>query len=127
MLAAVSAYFGHGDWSTSLEDAHEISAWWIDPAKAKPGSWTPPDVGSVYSDAEIASLWNGQRQLILDAGAFGGMRGHSHAHSLNAVVRSGAHELLADPGVYTYTGEPEWRSFFRNTPMHNTVVVAGPD
>jgi hypothetical protein len=71
----------------------------------------------------------------VDAGPFGALNaGHSHSDTLNIVVRSGGAEILIDPGTYTYTGEPEWRDWFRGTEAHNTIridardqaVMAGP-
>ena len=36
-------------------------------------------------------------------------------------------DILADPGTYSYHGEPEWRSYFRSTIGHNTVEIGGRD
>jgi hypothetical protein len=35
--------------------------------------------------------------------------------------------VLADPGTYTYVGNPEWREKFRGSAAHNTVSVDGRD
>jgi hypothetical protein len=46
---------------------------------------------------------------------------------LSIVLRSGSADILIDPGTYTYTGEPEWREWFRGTRAHNTVCIDGRD
>jgi hypothetical protein len=53
--------------------------------------------------------------------------GHSHADALSFTFWSGGRELLVDPGTCVYNAAPEWRSFFRSTRAHNTVVVDGRD
>lgn len=35
--------------------------------------------------------------------------------------------ILVDSGTYTYTGNPEWRTYFRSTRAHNTVTVNQQD
>lgn len=52
---------------------------------------------------------------------------HAHADALAVEVRHDGVELLVDPGTYCYHGEPAWRSYFRSTAAHNTVVVDGRD
>jgi Heparinase II/III-like protein/Heparinase II/III N-terminus len=50
---------------------------------------------------------------------------HAHADALAVELRYGGVDILADPGIYCYHGEPAWRSYFRSTIAHNTVEVAG--
>jgi hypothetical protein len=50
---------------------------------------------------------------------------HAHADALSVEVRYAGVDILADPGTYCYHGEPEWRSYFRSTLAHNTVVLGG--
>jgi hypothetical protein len=70
----------------------------------------------------------GETQAIVDAGPFGALHaGHSHSDTLSIVVRSGGADILIDPGTYTYTGEPEWRDWFRGTQAHNTICIDGRD
>jgi len=52
---------------------------------------------------------------------------HAHADALSVEVRCDGVDILADPGTYSYHGEPEWRSYFRSTIGHNTVEVGGRD
>jgi hypothetical protein len=89
----------------------------------------------LFPDAGIAVMTCGATHALVDAGPFGAMHsGHSHSDTLSLVVRSGDEEILIDPGTYTYTGEPEWRDWFRGSSAHNTIridrrdqaVMAGP-
>lgn len=50
---------------------------------------------------------------------------HAHADALSLEVRYGGVDILADPGTYSYHGEPEWRSYFRSTVAHNTAEIGG--
>jgi hypothetical protein len=70
----------------------------------------------------------GDVHAIVDAGPFGALHsGHSHSDTLSIVLRSGGEEILIDPGTYTYTGEPEWRDWFRGASAHNTIRIDGRD
>jgi hypothetical protein len=114
---------------------HSQAVWWLGSAALdrRPGSGT---WGSrLFSDAGTAVLVAGANQVIFDGGPFGPWSaGHSHADTLNIIVRSDADEILIDPGTLTYVGEQKWRDWFRGTEAHNTVridrrdqaVAAGP-
>jgi len=82
----------------------------------------------LFPDAGLAVMTCGDTHAIVDAGSFGALHaGHSHSDTLSIVVRSGGAEILIDPGTYTYTGEPEWRDWFRGTQAHNTICIDGRD
>jgi hypothetical protein len=53
--------------------------------------------------------------------------GHGHADALSVLFQAGGRDLLIDSGTYTYSGEQDWRRYFRSTRAHNTVVVDGLD
>ncbi len=78
-----------------------------------------------YGLTRVAVGGNGGGQLLLDHGALGmaPSYGHGHADALSLVLNVGERELLIDTGTFSYTGEPEWRSYFRSTSAHNTVCV----
>jgi hypothetical protein len=62
--------------------------------------------------------------VIFDCGGMGlGAGGHAHADALSFTVFSGGREFLIDPGTSAYNCAPEWRSYFRSTAAHNSVVV----
>ncbi len=129
-LVALGAYFDEEQWRGSVDEVAEIGAWWLGSAVlvgARDG-WVPWGESSVYSDARVITLWRDNRQVIIDVAGLGATpAGHSHAHALSIVVRDGEYELLTDPGTYTYAGSARWRSVFRSTAMHNTVVIPGFD
>lgn len=64
-------------------------------------------------------------ELLFDHGQLGmpPSFGHGHADALSVILRLGGKTLMTDPGTYTYTGDPVWRSYFRGTRAHNTVCV----
>ncbi len=66
-------------------------------------------------------------RILADAGPLGylSIAAHGHADALSLTLSVGGHEVLIDPGTYTYQGEIEWREYFRGTSAHNTVTVDG--
>lgn len=80
-----------------------------------------------YTVARIAS--NPSLRLTFDHGPLGmpPSYGHGHADALAVILAAGDEDLLLDTGTYTYTGDQQWRRFFRGTRAHNTVTVDGQD
>ncbi|WP_435105022.1 heparinase II/III domain-containing protein [Arhodomonas sp. AD133] len=68
-------------------------------------------------------------KLVFDHGPLGmpPAFGHGHADALAIVLTVGDDDVLLDAGTYTYTGDPQWRAYFRGTRAHNTVTVDGID
>lgn len=68
-------------------------------------------------------------RLLLDAGPLGylSIAAHGHADALSLQLNVGGHEVLVDPGTYSYHTEPDWRAYFRGTRAHNTVEIDGLD
>jgi len=80
----------------------------------------------LFPDSGVGVMTCGSTHAVIDAGPFGALHsGHSHSDTLSIVLRSGDDEILIDPGTYTYTGDPEWRDWFRGTSAHNTVRING--
>jgi len=50
---------------------------------------------------------------------------HGHADALHIEMYCSGESCLRDCGTYTYNGPWEWRTYFRSTRAHNTVVVDG--
>jgi len=67
--------------------------------------------------------------LLFDHGPLGKSPsyGHGHADALSIMLNIGKQNILIDPGTYTYTRHAQWRSYFRSTRAHNTVMVDGLD
>ncbi|MHA1279687.1 MAG: alginate lyase family protein [Candidatus Helarchaeota archaeon] len=64
-------------------------------------------------------------KCIVDAGPLGylSLAAHGHADALSIYLSINGHELLIDPGTYTYYSSEKWRRYFRGTSAHNTVRV----
>ncbi|MBC7924834.1 MAG: alginate lyase family protein [Bryobacteraceae bacterium] len=129
-LATCSMLLNRPEWLLSPNDLPEQAAWWLDLKRdflqneatpsQPPSRWFP--------DAGVAVMRSGPVQAIVDAGPLGyGNAGHSHADTLNLLVRHHVTDVFLDPGTYTYVGDPEWRDRFRGTSAHNTVVINGLD
>jgi len=66
-------------------------------------------------------------QVILDAGPLGCPHsgGHGHADLLAIQCSFRGRPYVVDPGTFRYTADQGWRSYFRSTAAHSTVVVDG--
>ncbi|GBC93344.1 hypothetical protein HRbin15_01834 [bacterium HR15] len=73
-----------------------------------------------------ARVWNEKQQLVLCLQAGNSLSGqvHAHADSLSFTLSDEAGDLLIDPGGYGEVAD-KWRTYFRSTYAHNTVVVDG--
>lgn len=117
------------------------AAWWLlgrDALARLEQAWRRP-AGPLRSRALPQSgyylLQRGTRggddriSVLFDCGplGFGSLAAHGHADALSVVVRAFGDDLLVDPGTYDYFTYPKWRTYFRSTAAHNTVVVDGGD
>jgi hypothetical protein len=94
----------------------------------EPLRWNGAWESKLFPDAGIAVMISGDTHALVDVGRFGGLNsGHSHSDTLSIIIRAGGEEVLIDPGTYTYTGEPEWRDWFRGSSAHNTIRIDGLD
>lgn len=76
--------------------------------------------------AVMRSGWEeGGHHLIFDVGPLGCpvSAGHGHADLLGVQCSVSGVPYLVDSGTYCYTGESQWRDFFRSTAAHSTVLV----
>lgn len=64
-------------------------------------------------------------KLVADAGplGYGSLAAHGHADALSFTLSLGGHEMLVDPGTFTYRADSPWRAYFRGTSAHNTLRV----
>ncbi len=65
-----------------------------------------------------------QLYLLFDTGL--NQPWHAHFDLLNIVVSAYGHDLLIDPGRFTYNDGAE-RDYFKSTRAHNTIVIDGRD
>ena len=101
------------------------AAWWLGEV-AQPKLYTARS--KVFPDSGLISLVAGETQVLFDAGPFGWAgAGHSHADTLQIVMRRGDDAILGDPGTFVYTADANARDWFRGTAAHNTVVIDGQD
>jgi hypothetical protein len=67
--------------------------------------------------------------VVFDCGPLGykTIAAHGHADALSFTLRAFGLDVLVDPGTFDYFSYPHWRSYFRSTRAHNTVVVDDVD
>ena len=123
-LATCSQLFPEEQLPFQLEDLASQSEWWIGCRETSP---VPSrGVTCLFSDSGLASIAGRSTHTLVDTGRFGfGGAGHSHADTLSITARSGAREMLIDPGTFTYVADPQLRNLFRGTGFHNTIRING--
>ncbi|HEV8441372.1 MAG TPA: alginate lyase family protein [Methylomirabilota bacterium] len=134
LFAVAAAVFERPDFAWAAGGSAPETLWLLGPAAAArlqtlvprpppaPLSRVFPHGGYVV----MRSGWDRQaHQLILDAGPLGCpvSAGHGHADLLSIQCAVFGEPYIVDPGTCCYTGQGEWRDFFRGTAAHSTVRV----
>ena len=126
--AAVAARLGHAG-CVRAASGLDATAWWLfgaDGAARLEGVEPAPTPGSVLlPEAGLVILRSGRRRAVLDCGPHGhlSIAAHAHADALRLDVSFANSELVVDPGVGSYFGQPALREAFRGTGFHATVAV----
>ncbi len=92
---------------------------------------SPPLRSRAFPETGYYLLQKGRRDagdsvsVVFDCGelGFGAIAAHGHADALSFSLRASGVDVLVDPGTYDYFTYPKWRSYFKSTRAHNTVVV----
>ncbi len=86
-----------------------------------------PPACHTFSDSGYTVFRGGEDEFLMlfDHSPLGmpPLYNHGHADALSVTLSLGGYELLVDPGTFRYNGAPFYRSYFRGTSAHNTVVV----
>jgi uncharacterized heparinase superfamily protein len=129
--------FDRADWQAAAEVLDEATVWFL-------GSRLSEKMASPHVEAQVVGsklfpqggyammrAGRGTEALYLafDCGPFGYrlVPSHGHADALSFELYAHGHSLLVDPGVYSYHLGERWRTYFRSTQAHNTVVVDEKD
>jgi uncharacterized heparinase superfamily protein len=78
--------------------------------------------------AVMRSGWDEEaHQAIVDIGPIGCpvSGGHGHADLLSVQCSIFGEPCLVDAGTHSYTGDSQWRDFFRSTMAHSTIMIDG--
>ncbi|MCP4130808.1 MAG: hypothetical protein GY754_07485 [bacterium] len=95
----------------------------------------PVNLSHVYESAGIAIFKDSPDQtatyIVFRGGPTKLRKGvsfaHNHADSLSFELYSGQTTLLKDPGTYLYSGDEKWRTRYRETAAHSTIVIDKQD
>lgn len=87
-------------------------------------AWTP----IAMNECGYRKLYDGRTEVIIDCGNITAtyQPGHSHADTLNYVVRIDGIPVIVETGISTYD-PTQRRRYERSTPAHNCVCVDGVD
>jgi hypothetical protein len=136
LFSTAAAFFGRADYAWAAGEPALETRWLLGGAGAAAFDAlapAPPDAGCSRAFPAggyviMASGWHASAHaLTFDVGPFGcpGSAGHGHADLLSVQCSVFGSPYLVDPGTYTYTGDPGWRSAFRSTAAHSTVLIDG--
>jgi hypothetical protein len=95
------------------------------------GIRAPASSSRVFTTGGYAVMRSGWQpdahQVIVDVGPLGCTvsGAHGHADLLSLQCTAFGETYLIDPGTYCYTAEEQWRTYFRSTAAHNTIVIDG--
>ena len=97
-----------------------------------PSKLGPPDDGLTALSSSGYYVFRHQKAgdyLIFDGGPLGPdhQPGHGHCDNLSYELSISGRRFVVDSGVGDYYGKLAWRSYFRSTRAHNTVVVDGQE
>lgn len=128
-MATCAVLFHRPDWLRDPQDLAVQAAWWLGPsALAAPAPVQSARTSRLFAGAGMAVMTAGDVHIVIKAGPFGeGSGGHSHSDILSLTVRKGGHDVLIDPGTFTYVADPVERDRFRGSAAHNTIRIDGRD
>ncbi len=83
-------------------------------------------IRNFYPYAKVVATHLGDAYLFLRAGAFGmggaGFSSHAHDDFLSPILYLAGRPVLADPGTFVYSGDPEKRKQYRIASAHNGII-----
>jgi len=136
VFSTAAALFDRSDYAWAAGGAQPETLWLLGPAglaaleelRPEPPEGAPSRVFPDGGYAVMRSGWSPHdHHLIFDVGPLGCpiSGGHGHADLLALQCCAYGKRFLADAGTGVYTGDPEWRDFFRGTAAHSTVMIDG--
>ena len=137
-FAVGAAMFGRGDLAEAAECMAPEVPWLMGAEGVRAfAAATPSKPAGVLSRmfpsggyAVMRTGWERDaHQMVVDVGPLGCSfsAGHGHADLLSIQCSAFGEPVLVDAGTYCYTPETEWRSYFRGTAAHSTVMIDGRD
>jgi hypothetical protein len=92
-------------------------------------AYVPARVSAAYPEGGFYVLRAAGTYAIVRCGDTGryGRGGHSHNDQLSFEFFADGKPLVADPGTYLYTADPEARNLFRSTGYHATLRLGGSE
>ena len=131
-FATGAVLFGRGDFKSLAGGLREETLWLLGEqgaAKFDSIDTKQPDMSSAAlreTGLYVMSCSERKLQAVIDAGPQGALgAGHGHADALSVTLHADGHELLGDPGTYSYVSAGAERDQFRGTAAHNTIQVDG--
>jgi len=139
-MSAAAVLYGRPDFKAWSGEYSETARWLLGSASEAAYCSIPDAQGEELTsrclpDSGYYLLQWGRRgshdrvSVVFDCGplGMGPLAAHGHADALSFTLRAFGQDVLVDPGTYDYFSHPRWRTYFRSTRAHNTVVIDGQD
>lgn len=129
LLATAAVLLQRPDFKSVAGDWDEQSHWLLGSEGAQTYADLPlvhTSIGSrIFRTGGYGVMRAPGRVLVLDAGPLGYLAtaAHGHADALSLTVSLDGRPVLVDAGTYAYQEGDRWRTYFRSTAAHNTLVV----
>jgi len=132
VAAGIAARVGDRDARVVAPTLDATACWLFGEEGAERFETTEPGAApksAFLPDAGIVVLRAGGSRVLFDAGPLGYLAtaAHGHADALQVTVAEGGEDLVVDPGVGSYFGDPVARAALRGTAAHATVTIDGED
>ncbi len=118
-LDSIINHLGNSKGWDNVDDT--VFMYYVAPESAPP-VWAMPRRSSHMPDTGITVLRLGEQYALIKYNPPCGA--HDHYDRLGLIYYSGGHELFPDPGTISY-GHPLYRSWYRTTEAHNTIMIDG--
>jgi hypothetical protein len=137
LFSVAAAFFGRPDFAWAGGSTAEV-LWLLgadglatlEGLSAAPPATAPSRAFPDGGYAVMRSGWDEHaHHMVLDAGPLGGgpTAGHGHADLLALECSARGTPFLVDPGTFTYSQDSGWRTHFRTTRAHSTIMIDGLD
>jgi|tagenome__1003787_1003787.scaffolds.fasta_scaffold20987093_3 hypothetical protein len=126
VAAAIAARLGTPE-SRATAGELDMTTMWLfgDPGRTRFTETAPAAEPGDVRLRDVAIVRRSGTRVTVDAGTHGylAIAAHGHADALAVTIAAGSEDVIVDPGVGSYFGNPARRTYFRGTSAHATVTV----
>lgn len=125
LLALAGGLFDNDLYRSLAENQYEDALWLLKGMYKKKDDSGIRTKSKGFNDIGIYVMRHGNNYSVIKCGKNGtnGIGTHTHNDMLSFELSIGDHDIIVDPGTFTYNRDPEMRNLFRSTSYHNTAKI----